>query len=1767
MAEQVVTVPLLGGIDESVDPDQLKAPGMKELTNVVVRKRQRFQKREGYALISQPSQPFDPATTYTSDGSVYDMPAMAEAINGHRSPSGDKIMTIADGRLYEYVGQSVTQEYRHVNDVPRAVGDIVPVDTSAGQCLEIESCIIRGAAGELRVTAWTCAQRPASVSANDAIWWNPIDGIGLYVAIQRVDTGAFLYMPTRVEYTPGAYTYDVRNLRICEVYESATSGPDGNFGCVIMWQQGAWNGGPILWGQKISPDGEVEDVINVTASVLAPAFIGVPPTWRSFDIAPARVTGQSFRFALIVCRDDGQPVKDLDFYMVNATLATGWTADYTNQVFLAATATRTWYPQAFRGVTMTYDRFAVKGNYSVTVRVGVSDAPAPGPIDMALVTYILVATGSPVVYAADPSGPRWGIVRDMNYQTYEDFTIVPGYAGTGAKRLFSKTVTDVQFEAVLPVQVQASFSRIPLFMTCILPDGSKQLYTWQYGGYFDGTGSGPAYTSTLGTPRVFEPRFLPSSVYNDWLSLAPARYGHQYPANLEFEVNIASTGTYSRGRQVAGVLYQPAGANNLFVGATQGYYADVLLNVAPPGVPTIVPARADVWLSAGIDTSTVVFVGGGSGLTNGTYAAPVVVNGNVTAQAIVVVAGGSVTSLTITNSGHSMGVAALVSIDLGAGALYPTSPQILGVATAATEVYAAEIILVDGGDYNNAFVPFDALRTGPTNVIFGTGTPALPAGVHATTAGLADWTSIINNGGKPYSFKDGANTLAPLFSVAFAIEPQSCVHRWSSVIAPNFDTGYANEIVLAVSATGANQTTSPAGDPPLSAAYVLSTNNYLEVYKWDSTGALGETLLRARSGGPPTAQLISALAGPWRIIGDLCVLRRPDLTTVVDTGHRRVVCAIAPSGDRQQQTQFLVYIGDTASTATVVPPIPDFGPSGLQWEYVNNKGMFVESVNAPRVLATPLNSTRLFAYDQVFSIGDSGPLYRTTRVTGGLLRIGSSDNTCQVGAIDYDLVAERWRSTLRYADYTMINGGVLSSFDGGSCGEASIMLWPQRDLTTTATERIPLLMNVNEQGFQDDIKLNLQCSLWPQTTSSFLAADEGTYGLAVLTNITRPYFLYEAGLRVASPIFQSSEWGMIATTFGGDPLKDYQSIGVDQRISVFNLNSAVSGDSAPGGAKPITFYGKFGKYASLEWTGGNTASNVWWAPRNQQTQLNTYDGATQEGCYFDALDTSCDMLMRWAYEVSDGTGRICRSAPSVPARYTILTKLLGSKKTKVVSSVGEFRYGFFAPRIELTNRLRLSASDNKRITTQPYTTAEPYGSVFYRMPFSSWLTPATSFVSERNSGRQLCPFSATPYLTANPYGYVLNNLKCFDGANAEYLGILGMPYLYTTGGEVPNMCPPSVRCMTVHQNRIVLGGADDATVVWISKEITEQEAPAFSDLFTVRIADGGAVTGIGSLSRALIVFKRAQIHVLTGDVPDNTVSGGLVASMGQPYRLVNGLGCVSPRSVISTPAGVFFQSERTIELMGQDLAVSPIGLRVMDILETYKDVVSVTHKAVDSEVIFCCQKASVTAGTNTQTDGRQFILLVYNYADDIWATHVMDAFGNGAAAIGEYNDQTMIAVGGRTYITSDTRFYDTTPNGDVWVTMSGETAPIALNQQQGYQRVKRIVLMGDPTPSLPAPSTYQPHAMAITVSTDWDSTQTALWSSAEVQSVLAKQGREFFGVHVRNQKCQKVSIRFQDAAPTGGAITTGYGVAFSNIALTVGVKSGLNKRMTQEAEH
>ena len=80
--------------------------------------------------------------------------------------------------------------------------------------------------------------------------------------------------------------------------------------------------------------------------------------------------------------------------------------------------------------------------------------------------------------------------------------------------------------------------------------------------------------------------------------------------------------------------------------------------------------------------------------------------------------------------------------------------------------------------------------------------------------------------------------------------------------------------------------------------------------------------------------------------------------------------------------------------------------------------------------------------------------------------------------------------------------------------------------------------------------------------------------------------------------------------------------------------------------------------------------------------------------------------------------------------------------------------------------------------------------------------------------------------------------------------------------------------------------------------------------------------------------------------------------------------------------------------------------------------------------------------------------------------------------------------------------------------------------------------------------------------------QLAQWTEAEAAAVYADQRREVYEVHLKEQKGQKVSVGFQEIAPADiYSLTHGYGTAFSNMAIVVGLKAGLDKRITPGAKH
>lgn len=971
---------------------------------------------------------------------------------------------------------------------------------------------------------------------------------------------------------------------------------------------------------------------------------------------------------------------------------------------------------------------------------------------------------------------------------------------------------------------------------------------------------------------------------------------------------------------------------------------------------------------------------------------------------------------------------------------------------------------------------------------------------------------------------------------------EHCVHRWDV-------TQLGGVAYIALSSVAASLMTTPNGDAPYGAASPHAQNNMFEVYRWDQSS---DRLLVNVAGSATAGVMAGALGGPWRMVSGL---RR-------EAGTNTLLCVICPGGDSMQRNSFLVRVNALTAFSISYAAQSKTDAGSETYGYEGNPGVFVESCNLMRVTSAPLNM----------------PALRTSMngFMTGALRDGSSRGTQEVFVLEYEDAPANWRKTSIMSDYMFVNGGVPTMFDGVTANEVAPMLWPQRDLTSVNWPIVnPQVYIVTEQGTQPGISPELySCAFYDRNNSQGIAA----YGL---NTITRPFFAYEAGLKDKTGYGSADGcgWSSIKTYWGGNPAENYEAVYADPRASQFSLSKASYANGWNEAAEQKQHY--YGRYQATPRDYGGSdqlaqrGNSAWllWAPRASKGW-----GKTSQDAYTPA-EAGGDFLLRWTYEYTDGTGRMVRSAPSSALQYTVCAEILGAyydhaNKDNTLPYTGgtvtEFRWGFFAPRMELTNRLKVAATDSQRVSLQPYTTAEPYSTVLYRMPLSSWQSPSAAFVVGRNQTRGVVPFSLTPYSANQPLGYVINNFSLFDGPQKEYNGLLSEPFLYTTGNVLDNVPPPACKAMCIHQNRLVLGGADDPTVVWFSKQTSATDAPGFNDALTITIGDGGPVTGLASLNGNLIIFKEMDIYVVPGTLPDST---GYGPSMGEPFNLPAGVGCIDHRSVVETPLGVFFQSLRGLELLTPALDVEPVT-KVRETLQQYPHITGTLHYSQNREVWFLCHSSLVTDAT-PNPNGK---IIVFNYQSKTWSSFTATtanylARGNFAiAAIGD--EPWLVGTNPVSYLTSqavayrydNTRYYDTLP-GSVkkYVKMTWATAPIALNQVQGYQRVKRVRLLGTVQPPSGSPE-YTLIQLGTWTDYALSGIQKAQWTAAQVQEVVTAQGRAQFEVHVAEQKGQRISVSFTEAEPDAVG-STGFGIAASNLAVVVGLKAGLDKRITTEAKH
>src|SRR6185369_6960376 len=255
---------------------------------------------------------------------------------------------------------------------------------------------------------------------------------------------------------------------------------------------------------------------------------------------------------------------------------------------------------------------------------------------------------------------------------------------------------------------------------------------------------------------------------------------------------------------------------------------------------------------------------------------------------------------------------------------------------------------------------------------------------------------------------------------------------------------------------------------------------------------------------------------------------------------------------------------------------------------------------------------------------------------------------------------------------------------------------------------------------------------------------------------------------------------------------------------------------------------------------------------------------------------------------------------------------------------------------------------------------------------------------------------------------------------------------------------------------------------------------------------------------------------MNGDGPTNTGSNN---SFSRPTKIETDVGCVDPNSVVNTPEGLMFKSQKGIYLLSRSLTVQYIGADVED-FNQYK-IKSALFLENNNQVRF------------TTNNG---YILVYDFFFKQWSVFTYGGIDSEYVTNQFYTLQSSpVAV-----LRESAAFAD----GSSYIKMLGVTPWIKLAGIQGYQRIRRMSFLGESKGA---------HNMQISVGYDYDNSTFTPLTLVSQASTTSKY--QFMG-HIPMQKCEAIRFKFEDS--TSGSVNEGYTI--SDLSIEVGVKRGIKKQ-------
>jgi hypothetical protein len=833
------------------------------------------------------------------------------------------------------------------------------------------------------------------------------------------------------------------------------------------------------------------------------------------------------------------------------------------------------------------------------------------------------------------------------------------------------------------------------------------------------------------------------------------------------------------------------------------------------------------------------------------------------------------------------------------------------------------------------------------------------------------------------------------------------------------------------------------------------------------------------------------------------------------------------------------YIQDTELTSTGDTPrcvaisgrlFVFYGDSAnLKFAYI--------STNAPATVTTGTTETDLHADHllSVVSIGTKGYVWykSTTANEGELIEVdntGTTSHSATISATIIDTLDLGYYTsnglTYLYPAYketaSLVKAGVYSqslvelvaatAIDSTASGDVSKITMLR---TNSTTDEMTFLMQFPGAAASDDyIKTNTLTQAGSAGTASVFLRSVGLAS-KIFTKSDALYVavLHESDLQATVFIVNAS--GEVIGKFApgnagthtavGSFLPTVADIGSGQFTFLMNTKGTIRSENA-------TIFSQLGlTRATIDFEGGNTFDYTTMNKNLLITGgvLSSYDGNTvseagfhlfPEGAAVTSTPTTAGSMSDGTYQYSfvyqwiDAKGNTHRSAPSVALSQTLSG---GGSSQRIVMDI---------PTLRLTQK-------TSPVTLEVFRTTDG-GSIFYRV--SSITTP-----TENDTTADTVSFNDTladSSITANEI-------------------------LYTTGGVLDNIAPPSCDIIVNHANRVFLAGLQDKNDIRYSKIVRTGEGVAFNEALSIPVDPrGGDITALASMDANLVILKRDNIYVVSGDGPSDTGSG---ATFTEPTLIAADVGCVDSGSVVLGPQGLYFKSTKGIYLLSRSLQTTYIGAQVED----FNQYTITSAQLLDdvNEVRF------------TTVDG---FTLVFNYYFQQWSTFTSQNIKDSVIWDTKF---VYLASDNTLHKESTTDFRD---SGSP-VKLKVGTGWVKLTGLQGFQRVYRTMVLGE----------YKTrHRLRMKIYVDYSRTavQTIEFTPSEVLSVdsgfygdgvygvESPYGQDGNGVyqfqaHMKRQKCQAIRIEIEDVADNALDAGNTESLSLTGVSFQVGAKRGQAK--------